>query len=178
MKLFELFASLGLNTNEFNRGVQNANGKAADLAKTMGDKLKSFADSAAQLTKTAAVAASGIASLFITKSVKDFSEYEQLVGGIDTLFQDSSKKVQDYAAQAYKTAGLSANEYMEQVTGFSATLLRGLDGDTEAAAEAAHMAITDMSDNVNKLGNDFNSVQNAYIGFSKQNYTIDFVSAA
>ena len=172
MKLFELFASLGLDTNEFNRGVQNANSKAADLAKTMGDKLKSFADSAAQLTKTAAVAASGIASLFITKSVKDFSEYEQLVGGIDTLFQDSSKKVQDYAAQAYKTAGLSANKYMEQVTGFSATLLRGLDGDTEAAAEAAHMAITDMADNVNKLGNDMGMVQNAYNGFMRNNYTM------
>jgi len=172
MKLFELFATLRLDSGEFNKGVQNASSKAANLASTMGAKVKSFADSAAQITKTAAFTAAGLASAFITKSVKDFAEYEQLVGGIDTLFKDSSQKVQGYAAKAFQTAGLSANEYMEQVTSFSATLLRDLGGDTEAAADAAHMAITDMSDNVNKLGNDFTLVQNAYNGFAKKNFTM------
>ena len=95
-----------------------------------------------------------------------------MVGGVDTLFKDSSQEIQRYAANAYKTAGLSANEYMETVTGFSASLIQSLGGDTEKAAKYADMAITDMSDNANKMGTDMSSIQNAYQGFAKQNYTM------
>ena len=101
-----------------------------------------------------------------------------MVGGVDTLFKDSSQKVQQYAANAYQTAGLSANAYMETVTSFSASLLQSLDGDTIAAADKANMAITDMSDNANKMGTDMASIQNAYQGFAKQNYTIKLMSVA
>ena len=86
------------------------------------------------------------------QAVSSYSEYEQLVGGVDTLFKDSSAKVQEYASNAYKTAGLSANEYMETVTSFSASLLQSLNGDTAKSAEIADMAIIDMSDNANKMG--------------------------
>lgn len=94
------------------------------------------------------------------------------MGGVDTLFKNSSKKVQEYASNAYKTAGMSANEYMETVTSFSASLLQSLENDTEAAAEYANMAITDMSDNANKMGTSMEMIQNAYNGFAKQNYTM------
>ena len=88
------------------------------------------------------------------------------------MFKDSSQKLQDYANGAYKTAGLSANEYMETVTSFSASLISSLGGDTEKAVKYADMAITDMSDNANKMGSDMSSIQNAYQGFAKQNYTM------
>ncbi|MBO7701985.1 MAG: hypothetical protein J6S36_03640 [Eggerthellaceae bacterium] len=102
----------------------------------------------------------------------NYADYEQLVGGVDTLFKESSSIVQENAAQAFKTAGLSANEYMEQVTSFSASLLQGLGGDTEAAAAYADMAIRDMSDNANKMGTDMGRITDAYQGFAKQNYTM------
>ena len=101
-----------------------------------------------------------------------YGEYEQLVGGVDTLFKESSEQLQKYADEAYKTAGLSANKYMETVTSFSASLLQSLDGDTEAAAEYANSAIIDMSDNANKMGTSMEMIQNAYQGFAKQNYTM------
>ena len=106
-----------------------------------------------------------------------YSSYEQLVGGVDTLFKDSSQKVQKYASNAYKTAGISANQYMEQVTSFSATLLQGLNGDTAKAADIANVAITDMADNANKMGTSMTDIQNAYQGFAKDNYTIELMSA-
>ena len=119
----------------------------------------------------ATVVATGLTAM--TKSaVEQYADYEQLVGGVETLFKDSSDKVVEYANNAYKTAGLSANEYMDTVTSFSASLLQGLDGDTEKAAETANLAITDMSDNANKMGTDMASIQNAYQGFAKQNYTM------
>ena len=106
------------------------------------------------------------------QSIMGFAEQEQLIGGVDTLFKKSSAQVQQYANDAYKTAGLSANQYMETVTSFSASLLQSLGGDTAAAAQKADQAITDMSDNANKLGTDMTSIQNAYQGFAKQNYTM------
>ena len=119
----------------------------------------------------ATVVATGLTAM--TKSAVDqYADYEQLVGGVETLFKDSSDKVVEYANNAYKTAGLSANEYMDTVTSFSASLLQGLGGDTEKAAETANLAITDMSDNANKMGTDMASIQNAYQGFAKQNYTM------
>lgn len=106
------------------------------------------------------------------QSIMGFAEQEQLIGGVDTLFKESSAQVQQYANNAYKTAGLSANQYMKTVTSFSASLLQSLGGDTAAAAQKADQAITDMSDNANKLGTDMTSIQDAYQGFAKQNYTM------
>ena len=115
----------------------------------------------------------GSAMLDIGKqAIESYADYEQLVGGVDTLFKESSKKVQEYANNSYKTAGLSANEYMETVTSFSASLLQSLNGDTEKSAEVANMAIIDMSDNANKMGTSMSMIQSAYQGFAKQNYNM------
>lgn len=115
----------------------------------------------------------GNAVLSIGKqSVESYADYEQLVGGVETLFKDSAGTVQNYANNAYKTAGLSANEYMNTVTSFSASLLQSLGNDTAKSAEYADQAIIDMSDNANKMGTDMSMIQNAYQGFAKQNYTM------
>lgn len=106
------------------------------------------------------------------QAVESFAEYQQLIGGVETLFKDSAGIVQEYANIAYKTAGISANEYMSTVTSFSASLLQSLDGDTKKASEYSNRAIIDMSDNANKMGTDMASLQNAYQGFAKQNYTM------
>ena len=106
------------------------------------------------------------------QSIGEYANYEQLVGGVETLFGDSADVVEKYADRAYKTAGLSANNYMETVTSFSASLLKGLNGDTAKAAKIADMAIVDMSDNANKMGSDIESLQNAYQGFAKGNFTM------
>lgn len=115
----------------------------------------------------------GKAFLDVGKQALDsYANYEQLVGGVETLFKDSANIVEDYANKAYKNAGLSANDYMETVTSFSASLLQSLNNDTAKSAEVADMAITDMSDNANKMGTDMSMIQNAYQGFAKQNYTM------
>ena len=109
----------------------------------------------------------------VTKSaVGHYAEYEQLVGGVETLFKDSSGKLIDYAEKAYKTAGMSSNKYMDTATSFAASLIQGLGGDTAKAVELTNLAITDMSDNANKMGTDIGSIQDAYQGFAKQNYTM------
>lgn len=121
----------------------------------------------------ACVAAAAAAAVSLGKAVVEaYGEYEQLVGGIDTLFKDSSASLQEYANNAYKTAGMSANDYMSTVTSFSASLISSLGGDTEATVKYADMAITDMADNANKMGTDIGLIQNAYQGFAKQNYTM------
>ena len=118
---------------------------------------------------SAATAISGV----IAESVKGYGEYEQLVGGVQKLFGEMDyQAVVDNASEAFKTAGLSANDYMETVTNFSASLISSLEGDTAAAVEYADMAITDMSDNANVFGTNMQDIQNAYQGFSKQNYKI------
>lgn len=106
------------------------------------------------------------------QALNSYADYEQLIGGVETLFKESSGVVEQYANNAYKTAGLSANEYMETVTSFSASLLQSLNNDTAKSAEVADMAITDMSDNANKMGTDMSMIQSAYQGFAKQNYTM------
>lgn len=109
----------------------------------------------------------------VTKSaVSHYAEYEQLVGGVETLFKDSSGKLIGYAEKAYKTAGMSSNQYMDTATSFAASLIQGLGGDTAKAVELTNLAITDMSDNANKMGTDIGSIQDAYQGFAKQNYTM------
>ena len=146
--------------------------KASSQVETLSGKLKSGLVTAAKVG-AAAVAAAGTAIIAIGKqAIKQYAEYEQLVGGVETLFKQSSDTVMKYAENAYKTAGLSANKYMSTVTSFSASLLQSLGGDTEAAAKYADMAITDMSDNANKMGTSMEMIQNAYQGFAKQNYTM------
>ena len=146
--------------------------QASSQVETIGSKLKGGLATAAKVG-AAAVAAAGTAVVAIGKqAVEQYAEYEQLVGGVETLFKQSADTVMGYAENAYKTAGLSANEYMNTVTSFSASLLQSLGGDTEAAAEYADMAITDMSDNANKMGTSMEMIQNAYQGFAKQNYTM------
>lgn len=136
----------------------------------IGDGIKNKLGIAAK-AGVAAVAAVGTATVAIGKTALDaYSNYEQLVGGIDTLFKASSGKMRQYAANAYQTAGVSANRYMEISTSFAAALISSLGGNTEAAADMANTAITDMSDNANKMGTSLETVQEAYMSLSRGNY--------
>lgn len=168
MNLLDLFVKISVDDGDVDKGFSETSSKAETLAM----KLKSGLATAAKVgTAALTVAATGVAAL--TKaSIDQYAEYEQLVGGVDTLFKAASDKVKEYAANAYKTAGMSANEYMDTVTSFSASLLQSLGGDTEKAAQKADQAITDMADNANKMGTGMEMIQNAYQGFAKQNYTM------
>ena len=125
-----------------------------------------------KISAGAFAAAAGSVAAIAKEAVEGFADYEQLTGGVETLFKNSSDIVMGYAENAFQTAGMSANEYMETVTGFSASLIQSLGGDTEKAALTADVAITDMADNANKMGSSMESIQNAYQGFAKQNYTM------
>lgn len=168
MNLFELFVKIGADTTEANKGIDEVGQKTSGL----GEKLKSGLATAGKVAVAGVAAGATAIGALGTKAVAAYADYEQLVGGVETLFKDSQDQVMDYANNAYKTAGLSANEYMETVTSFSASLLQSLDGDTSAAADKANLAITDMSDNANKMGTDMTSIKNAYQGFAKANYTM------
>ncbi|RSI51575.1 phage tail protein [Streptococcus sanguinis] len=130
---------------------------------TIGSSIASIA--------TKVIAAAGIGKAF-SAAISEGANLQQSLGGIDTLFKGSAEKVKGYANEAFRTAGLSANAYMENVTGFSASLLQSLGGDTAKAADVANMAMTDMSDNANKMGTSMDRIQDAYQGFAKQNYTM------
>ena len=169
--LFDLQAIIRLDSDQFENGVKKAEKSGSSLATS----LKSGLATAAKVGAAAVGAAATAIGALTTAAVNNYAEYEQLVGGVETLFKNSADTVMGYAENAYKTAGLSANEYMETVTSFSASLLQSLDGDTKAAASAADMAITDMADNANKMGTSMEMIQNAYQGFAKQNYTIEFI---
>lgn len=144
--------------------------QASGQVEGIGSKITSALGTAAKVGG-AAVAALGTATIAVGKTALDaYANYEQLVGGIDTLFKDSSGKMQQYAAQAYQTAGTSANKYMEISTSFAAALINSLGGDTEAAADMANTAIMDMSDNANKMGTSLEVVQEAYMSLSRGNY--------
>lgn len=151
-------------------GVGDAMDGAGQKTSIFGDVLKANLLGGAIVSGIKAVA-SGIKSL-ISGAIKGYGKSEQLVGGVETLFGSSADTVIKNAENAYKTAGLSANAYMETVTSFSASLLKSMGNDTEAASKKADQALTDMSDNANKMGSDMQSIQNAYQGFSKQNYTM------
>lgn len=147
-------------------------GEAASAGKSAGGKFASMFGSALKVG-AAGLAAAGAALVKVGKdAVAEFADYEQLIGGVETLFKDNADAVAQNAARAFQTAGLSANQYMETVTSFSASLLQSLGGDTEKAAELGDMAIRDMADNANKMGSSMESIQNAYQGFAKQNYTM------
>jgi phage-related protein len=155
---------LGDEVEQSGKDAEDAGGRFEKL----GGVLK-----AAGAAMAATIAAVGAATLKLGKEVvAAYGEYEQLVGGVETLFKNAAPTVQNYANEAYKTAGLSANQYMETVTSFSASLLQSLGGDTAKAAKYADQAIIDMSDNANKMGSDMSQIQSAYQGFAKQNYTM------
>ena len=172
MELFKAFATLILDTSEFEDKIKGA----SSTFKNLGGSIASGVGNITKVIGTGLVAgasAGATAIGAITKSAtENFAEYEQLVGGVETLFKESANVIQGYAADAYKTAGLSANEYMKTVTSFSASLLQSLDGDTAQASEYANRAIIDMSDNANKMGSSMEMIQNAYQGFAKANYTM------
>lgn len=169
MELFKIFGTIALKgKDQFNGDIDESSSKAEKLSGKIGKGLVT----AAKLGAAAIGAAATAVGALTKKSLEEYAEYEQLVGGVETLFKDSADVVMQYANNAYKTAGLSANDYMETVTSFSASLLQSLGGDTEAAAKQADLAITDMADNANKMGTAMGDIQNAYQGFAKQNYTM------
>lgn len=150
-----------VDTGGLKKGMSSMATNAKKMASTVGNAFVAIG------------AAAATATIAIAKAAVDaYGEYEQLVGGVETLFKGSSQKLIEYANDAYKTAGLSANEYMRTVTGFSASLLQSLGGDTDKAADVANMALIDMSDNANKMGTSMQSIQYAYQGFAKQNYVM------
>ena len=206
MDIFTLAAKLTLDSASFDKGIEEAEGKGSKLGNVLGG----IGNAAKTTIKVAgaALASAGSVVAGLTKSaVQAYGEYEQLVGGVETLFGTGGRSLEEYqkkvgitakstqkqieaataeyenhmaaqelvmknAQEAYKTAGVDANQYMNTVTSFSAALISGLQGDTERAAEVSHMAMVDMADNANKMGTDMGSIQNAYQGFAKQNYTM------
>ena len=158
--------------------IPSAKGISGMIQKEMGGEVASAGVSAGESlgskmmgAVSGVIAAAGIGQA-IGASITEGAALQQSLGGIETLFKDSADKVKGFANEAYKTTGLSANAYMENVTGFSASLLQSLGGDTDKAAETANMAMIDMSDNANKMGTSMESIQLAYQGFAKQNYTM------
>lgn len=160
-----------LDTKGLDKGLKDVDKKTSALEKTasvVGNGIKKAFEIGTVAVGATATALVGLG----TASTKAYADLEQNVGGVETLFKDSAQTVIDNANNAYKTAGMSANQYMETVTSFSASLLQGLNGDTAKAAKIADTAIIDMSDNANKMGTDMSLIQNAYQGFAKQNYTM------
>ena len=168
MNVFDLSARIGLDSSDYDRGLNQAESGFMKVA----NGIKSGIGTIAKVTAAGFTAAAAGVAAISKQAIESYADYEQLVDGVETLFKDSADKVQEYANEAFKTAGMSANEYMETVTGFSASLLQSLGGDTEKAADKANQALIDMSDNANKMGSDMESIKNAYAGFAKQNYTM------
>ena len=196
MNVLDLYAKLTLDDSQYDKGLADAEKKGS----TFGSKLKSAMGIGVKAIGAGIVAASTAIGALTKNAVEGYADFEQLVGGVETLFGAGGQSLQEYAKsigttvsgaedaygklmtaqetvlrnadEAYKTAGMSANEYMETVTSFSAALIGSLDGDTLAAANAADVAIRDMSDNANKMGTSMDAIQSAYQGFAKQNYTM------
>ncbi len=196
MTLFDLVVKIGADVSDVNRGIEDTGKKTSAL----GEKIKSGLAAAGKAAVVGVTAAATAIGTIGTKAIQAYADYEQLVGGVETLFGAGGQSVEEYAASvgksvdevkrayndlitaqegvmedaanAYKTAGMSANEYMETVTSFAAALSANLGGDTMAAAEYARVAVTDMADNANKMGSSMESIQNAYQGFAKQNYSM------
>lgn len=177
MDIFNLYAKLSLNTDDYEKGVEKAKGGASSLmdvfsgtllGNVVSDGLRTVANGITEIGKTAANMAVSIGKA----SLDSYADYEQLVGGVETLYKDSAATIEKYAQTAYKNVGLSANDYMDTATSFAASLVSSLSGDTEKAAEMSNTAISDMADNWNKMGSSVQSVQDAYRGFSKQNFTM------
>ena len=168
MNVFELFAKIDADTSGFESGLS----KAKDLGKNVLGGIGNIAKVGFGAATAAVAAGTAAVGAFGAQAVKSYANYEQLVGGVDKLYGTASKKLQEYADKAYLSAGMSANAYMETATSFSAALIKSLDGDVDKAADMTDKAMRAMSDNVNVFGSDMASVQNAYQGFAKQNYTM------
>lgn len=196
MNVFDLFATLKLDKSEYENGLNDAESKAGGF----GQSVTNILGGASKAIVAGAVAGASAVGALVGESVKAYANYEQLVGGVETLFGAQGQSLAEYArstgksvaevvdeynglqkaqstvlenaSNAYKTAGLSANEYMETVTSFASALNQSLEGNTEESAKKADLAITDMADNANKMGSSIESIQNAYQGFAKQNYTM------
>ncbi len=162
MNLFELFVKIGVDSSGVDDGVKKA--------KLSLDGLKVAGVAGAAAIGAAYVKAAQAVAEFAASSVKAYGQYEQLAGGVDTLFGSASDKLKQYADEAYKTAGMSKNAYMENVTAFSASLIQSLDGDTNAAADAANKAMIAMSDNANKMGTSIDSIVGTYQSLARGNY--------
>lgn len=160
MNLMDLFVKISVD--------DDATEKVDRISDSMGSKIAKAAKVAATAIAGLSTAAAGLAKA----SIGEFADYEQITGGVETLFKGSADKVKAYAIEAYRTSGLSSNQYMETVTSFSASLLQGLKGDTERAADIANTAVTDMADNAAKFGTDISAIQYAYSGFARQSYVM------
>lgn len=167
-EIFKLFGSIGLNTTEADKGLDNITKKAKNVGETLSGIGTAMQNAGKAMTGAITVPVLGA----VTASIMAFADLEQAVGGIETMFKSSADAVIKNSETAYRRAGVSGTDYMEQVTSFSATLLQGLGGDTERAAKYADTAMVDMSDNANKFGTNIDSIQDAYQGFAKDNYTM------
>ena len=184
MDVFDLCAKISLDKSEYEKGLDDAKkstggflgvfGKVGTVASAVGKGIFTVAENVAKVSVATTTAGAAAVSALTTLAVNSYANYEQLVGGVETLYKSSADTVQKYAAIAYKTAGMSANDYMETVTSFSAALVSSLAGDTAAAAELANTIVSDMSDNANKFGTDMESVQAVYNSLSKGQFqTLD-----
>lgn len=182
MDVFDLCAKISLDKSEYEKGLDDAKkstggflgvfGKVGTVASAVGKGIFDVTERVVKVSAAATTAGAAAVSALTMLAVNSYADYEQLVGGVETLYKDSADKVQKYAAIAYKTAGLSANDYMETATSFAAALVSSLAGDTDAAAELANTAVSDMSDNANKFGTDIESLQTAYNGFAKGQFQL------
>lgn len=177
--IFELLGTIAINNKGANKGIDETTNKAKGMQTKMTQAFNKISKDAIACGKAVAkglavvgAAGAAVTGALLKTSVSSYKEFEQLEGGVKKLFGNSWGAVAENAKKAYKTAGLSANQYMEQATSFSASLIKGLGGDTAAAAKVADTAITDMADNANTFGTDISMIQNAYQGFAKQNYTM------
>ena len=161
----DLIFNTRLDTAGLKSGLQGAGGEILKMSTQAAAKI-------GEISLAAAGAATAAIAALSKSAIECYGDYEQLIGGVETLFKDSADVIKGYSEEAFRTVGMSANEYMETVTGFAASLISSMGNDTEAAAEKANTALSDMSDNANKMGSDLESIKNAYSGFSKQNYTM------
>lgn len=171
--IMDLYVSLTVDEHRMQQSFNEAGKSATRLSDIIKGTLISNAIQRGIDTLISSVQKLG--SFFVDtgkQAFENYAQYEQLIGGVETLFKNSADAVKEYAQDAYRTAGVSANEYMDTVTSFSASLIQSLGGDTKQAADIANMAIIDMSDNANKMGTDMAMIQNAYQGFAKQNFTM------
>lgn len=184
MDVFDLCAKISLDKSEYEKGLNDAKksaggflgvfSKVGTVASAVGKGVFTVAENVAKVSVATTTAGAAAVSALTTLAVNSYANYEQLVGGVETLYKSSADTVQKYAAIAYKTAGMSANDYMETVMSFSASLVSSLAGDTAAAAELANTIVSDMSDNANKFGTDMESVQAVYNSLSKGQFqTLD-----
>ena len=153
-------------------GLSGLFSKVGSVTSTVGKGIFTVAENVVKVSAAATTAGAAAVSALTTLAVNSYADYEQLVGGVETLYKDSAAKVQQYAADAYKTSGMTANEYMTTATSYAAALVSSLGGDTEQAAELSNMAVSDMADNWNKFGSSADSVQAAYNGFAKGQFQL------